>query len=304
MELLAWFWDLVVHLDVHLAAFVAQHGVWVYALLFAIVFCETGLVVTPFLPGDSLLFVAGAVAAAGDMNIAAVMATLIAAALCGDNVNYWVGRWIGPRVFHFEKSRWFNPAHLQRTHDFYEQHGGKTIILARFVPIVRTYVPFVAGVGAMPYARYLDVLRRRRADLGRVALHCWATGSATMPIGEEQPHRGDPADRRAVDLAGRDRLATFAAAARLASPARAAAAGAWRRTRGCLRGSRARACPGRRWSFRRFSSCGLEMNAVSTRIDGTSCAVSTAKLACSTCGLCSSLTPPSCFSTELPRRRL
>jgi membrane-associated protein len=155
MELLAWFWDLVVHLDIHLSAFVAEHGVWVYALLFAIVFCETGLVVTPFLPGDSLLFVTGAVAAAGDMHIAAVRATLIAAALCGDNVNYFVGRWIGPRVFHFEKSRWFNPAHLQRAHAFYEKHGGKTIILARFVPIVRTYVPFVAGVGAMPYARYL-----------------------------------------------------------------------------------------------------------------------------------------------------
>ena len=155
MELLAWFWDLVVHLDVHLAAFVREHGAWVYGLLFAIVFCETGLVVTPFLPGDSLLFVAGAVAAAGDMSIALLMATLVAAALCGDNVNYFVGRWIGPRVFHFEKSRWFNPAHLARAHAFYEKHGGKTIILARFVPIVRTYVPFVAGVGAMPYSRYI-----------------------------------------------------------------------------------------------------------------------------------------------------
>src|SRR5678815_1149161 len=155
MDLLATFWDLVVHLDRHLESFVAQHGAWVYALLFAIVFCETGLVVTPFLPGDSLLFVAGAVAALGGMDIAAVMATLIAAAQCGDNVNYWVGRWIGPRVSHFEKSRWLNPAHLQRAHAFYEKHGGKTIILARFVPIVRTYVPFVAGVGHMPYARYL-----------------------------------------------------------------------------------------------------------------------------------------------------
>jgi membrane-associated protein len=155
VELLAWFWDVVVRLDVHLAEFVAEHGVWVYALLFGIVFCETGLVVTPFLPGDSLLFVGGAVAGAGDMNIVALMATLIAAALCGDNVNYWVGRWLGPRVFHYEKSRWFNPAHLQRAHAFYERHGGKTIILARFVPIVRTYVPFVAGVGAMPYPRYL-----------------------------------------------------------------------------------------------------------------------------------------------------
>ncbi|MDF3009217.1 MAG: hypothetical protein K0S03_13 [Burkholderiales bacterium] len=143
------------HLDVHLAAFVAQHGVWVYALLFAIVFCETGLVVTPFLPGDSLLFVVGTLAAAGGMDIGLVMAVLVAAALCGDNVNYWVGRWVGPKVFHYEQSRWFNPRHLARTHEFYERHGGKTIIIARFMPIVRTYVPFVAGLGAMPYARYL-----------------------------------------------------------------------------------------------------------------------------------------------------
>jgi membrane-associated protein len=155
MELVAALWDLVVHLDAHLAAFVAQHGGWVYGLLFAIVFCETGLVVTPFLPGDSLLFVAGAIAAAGEMNVAALVATLVAAALCGDNVNYWIGRWLGPKVFHFERSRWFNPAHLARAHAFYGRHGGKTIVLARFMPIVRTYVPFVAGVGAMPYLRYL-----------------------------------------------------------------------------------------------------------------------------------------------------
>ncbi len=155
MELLLWFWDLVVHLDRHLAAFVAQYGPWVYALLFAIVFCETGLVVTPFLPGDSLLFVAGAVAAAGGMDPFALCAVLIVAALCGDNVNYGVGRYIGPRIFRVKASRWFSPEHLERTHAFYEKHGGKTIILARFMPIVRTYVPFVAGVGAMPYPRYL-----------------------------------------------------------------------------------------------------------------------------------------------------
>ncbi|HYD56885.1 MAG TPA: DedA family protein [Burkholderiales bacterium] len=151
MELVLWFWDLIVNLDDHLAAFVAQHGPWVYALLFAIVFCETGLVVTPFLPGDSLLFVAGAVAAVGGMDLYIVMGTLIAAALCGDNVNYFVGRWAGARLF----SRFVNPAHLARAQSFYERHGGKTIIIARFVPIVRTYVPFVAGVGRMPYPRYL-----------------------------------------------------------------------------------------------------------------------------------------------------
>src|SRR5262245_30227749 len=151
MELLAWFWDLVVHLDAHLAAFVQQYGVWVYGLLFVIVFCETGLVVTPFLPGDSLLFVTGAIAAAGGMDIVLVTATLVAAALCGDNANYWVGRTLGVKVL----QRFINPAHLKRTHEFYERHGGKTIIIARFVPIVRTYVPFVAGVGTMPYLRYL-----------------------------------------------------------------------------------------------------------------------------------------------------
>jgi membrane-associated protein len=151
MELLAWAWDLVVHLDVRLAEFVQQYGAWVYALLFTIVFCETGLVVTPFLPGDSLLFVVGALAAVGNMNLFLVMAVLIAAALCGDNVNYWVGRWFGGKLL----VKWINPAHLKRTHDFYQRHGGKTIIIARFMPIVRTYVPFVAGLGAMPYGRYL-----------------------------------------------------------------------------------------------------------------------------------------------------
>jgi len=151
MELLAWFWDLIVHLDVRLAEFVQLYGVWVYALLFAIVFCETGLVVTPFLPGDSLLFVVGALAAVGNMDLFLVMAVLVTAALCGDNVNYWVGRWFGTNLL----SKWINPAHLQRTHNFYARHGGKTIIIARFMPIVRTYVPFVAGLGAMPYGRYI-----------------------------------------------------------------------------------------------------------------------------------------------------
>jgi len=155
MELLAALWDFVMRLDVHLAAFVAQHGAWVYALLFVIVFCETGLVVTPFLPGDSLLFVVGTLAAAGGMDIVTVMTVLVTAALTGDNVNYWIGRWAGPRVFRLEDSRWFNRRHLERTHAFYERYGGQAIILARFVPIVRTYVPFVAGVGTMPYARFL-----------------------------------------------------------------------------------------------------------------------------------------------------
>jgi len=155
MELVAALWDFLVHLDAHLAAFVAQHGAWVYALLFVIVFTETGVVVMPFLPGDSLLFVVGALAAAGGMDIVAVMAVLVAAALTGDNCNYWIGRWVGPKVFRMEESRWFSRKYLERTHAFYERHGGKAIIIARFVPIVRTYVPFVAGIGTMSYARFL-----------------------------------------------------------------------------------------------------------------------------------------------------
>jgi membrane-associated protein len=151
MEILAALWDRAVHLDVYLAIFVQDHGAWVYALLFAVIFCETGLVVTPFLPGDSLLFVVGTLAAVGGMQIGVVILVLVAAALCGDNVNYWIGRSLGRRI----AARWINPAHLERTHAFYERHGGKTIVIARFMPIIRTYVPFVAGLGAMPYLRYL-----------------------------------------------------------------------------------------------------------------------------------------------------
>ena len=155
MEFAAELWDFFLHLDEHLAAFVAQHGAWVYALLFAIVFTETGMVVMPFLPGDTLLFVVGAIAAAGGMDIVTVMCVLVAAALTGDNVNYWIGRWAGPKVFRAEDARWFSRRHLERTHAFYERHGGKAIVIARFVPIVRTYVPFVAGIGSMTYAKFL-----------------------------------------------------------------------------------------------------------------------------------------------------
>jgi len=155
MEFAAELWDFFLRLDEHLAAFVAQHGAWVYALLFAIVFTETGMVVMPFLPGDTLLFVVGAIAAAGGMDIVTVMGVLVAAALTGDNVNYWIGRWAGPKVFRAEDSRWFSRKHLDRTHAFYERHGGKAIVIARFVPIVRTYVPFVAGIGSMTYAKFL-----------------------------------------------------------------------------------------------------------------------------------------------------
>ena len=154
MELVAQLWDIVVHLDRHLQWLVANYGVWIYVILFAIVFAETGLVVTPFLPGDSLLFVCGALAAVGGLDMTLLVVVLISAAVIGDSVNYSFGRWLGPRVFR-EDRKWLNRKHLDRTHEFYERHGGKTIVIARFVPIIRTYAPFVAGIGAMDYARFL-----------------------------------------------------------------------------------------------------------------------------------------------------
>ena len=151
--------DLFLHLDTHLTQFVATYGVWVYALLFAIVFAETGLVVTPFLPGDSLLFAAGALAAAGGLNVWLVIALLSVAAILGDAVNYAAGKFVGPRVFSAtdEATGWhrlLNREHLQRTHAFFEKYGGKAVVLGRFVPIVRTFVPFVAGAGAMTYGKF------------------------------------------------------------------------------------------------------------------------------------------------------
>ncbi|MDO8930867.1 MAG: DedA family protein [Rhodocyclaceae bacterium] len=156
MELLAQFIDIVLHLDKHLALLVAEYGTWIYAILFLIVFCETGLVVTPFLPGDSLLFVAGAVAATGGMDIATLIAVLLAAAVLGDNVNYWIGRWVGLRVLHWGEGapRFFNRNAYDKAHGFYERWGGLTMTLARFIPLVRTFAPFVAGVARMTYPRY------------------------------------------------------------------------------------------------------------------------------------------------------
>jgi membrane-associated protein len=148
--------DVFLHLDRHLAEWAVALGPWLYFLLFAIVFCETGLVVTPFLPGDSLLFAVGALASIPDsgVNVWVAGALLIAAAVLGDAVNYAVGAYMGPKVFSREDSRWLRKEHLQRTHEFYEKYGAKTIILARFVPIVRTFAPFVAGVGSMTYAKF------------------------------------------------------------------------------------------------------------------------------------------------------
>ena len=155
IELLTQFIDIALHLDQHLVEFLHDYGLWVYALLFLIIFAETGLVVTPFLPGDSLLFAAGTLAASAGLDIYALIALLVAASFSGDNTNYWIGYHIGPRVFRSEGSRLLNRAYLERTHAFYERHGGKTVFLARFLPILRTFAPFVAGVGRMPYARFL-----------------------------------------------------------------------------------------------------------------------------------------------------
>ena len=154
MDFLIHVMDLLLHLDKHLAALLAQYGSWVYAILFLIIFCETGLVVTPFLPGDSLLFVAGALWAVSGMNVHSLVLVLVVAAILGDSVNYAVGNYLGPKVFHWEDSRWFNRKALDRTHAFYEKHGGKTIVIARFLPFLRTFAPFVAGIGSMTYARF------------------------------------------------------------------------------------------------------------------------------------------------------
>lgn len=155
MELLAQFIDIVLHLDKHLALLVQQYGTWIYAILFLIIFCETGLVVTPFLPGDSLLFVAGALAATGGMDIQILIVVLLSAAVIGDNVNYWIGRWVGGKVLHWgEGSRFFNRSAYDKTHAFYERYGPMTMTIARFIPLVRTFAPFVAGVARMGYPRY------------------------------------------------------------------------------------------------------------------------------------------------------
>ncbi len=149
--------DILIHLDDYLAWVVENYGAWIYLLLFLIIFCETGLVVTPFLPGDSLLFVAGAIAAAGGMNVHLLVLLLVIAAILGDAVNYHIGRWAGPKMFRGEPwwgERFFKAEYLEKTQAFYDRYGGKTIIIARFIPIVRTYAPFIAGVAHMPYGRF------------------------------------------------------------------------------------------------------------------------------------------------------
>ncbi|MGQ5836714.1 DedA family protein [Serratia sp. IR-2025] len=156
MDIIKFIIDFILHIDVHLAELVAQYGMWVYAILFLILFCETGLVVTPFLPGDSLLFVAGALAAlpTNDLNVHTMVALMVVAAILGDAVNYTIGRLFGEKLFSNPNSKIFRRSYLDKTHQFYEKHGGKTIILARFVPIVRTFAPFVAGMGHMSYRHF------------------------------------------------------------------------------------------------------------------------------------------------------
>ena len=155
MEFIKSLIDLFLHLDQHLGELIRNYGLWTYLILFLIIFCETGLVVTPFLPGDSLLFAAGTFAARGDLNVYWLFILLSVAAIIGDTVNYWIGHYIGPKVFHKENVRFLNKKHLERTHAFYEKYGGKTIIIARFIPIIRTFAPFVAGVGSMTYWRFI-----------------------------------------------------------------------------------------------------------------------------------------------------
>ena len=154
MELMAFLIDFILHVDQHLQAFVQAYGAWVYALLFLIVFVETGLVVMPFLPGDSLLFIVGALCGAGLMNLPLAMGLLVVAAVLGDQLNYTIGRYCGPKVFQWEDSRWFNKNAFNQAHAFYERYGGVTIVLARFMPFIRTFAPFVAGVAAMTRSKF------------------------------------------------------------------------------------------------------------------------------------------------------
>lgn len=155
-DFIIYIFDFIVHIDVHLSAIIKDYGLWTYLILFLIIFCETGFVITPVLPGDSLLFAAGTFAALGSLDVLWLFILLSIAAIGGDTVNYWIGCYFGPKVFHGEHVRFLNKEYLDRTHKFYEKYGGKTIIIARFVPIIRTFAPFVAGIGSMTYWRFIS----------------------------------------------------------------------------------------------------------------------------------------------------
>jgi len=156
MTILQQFIDIILHLDIHLASLAAEYGVWLYGILFLVIFCETGLVVTPFLPGDSLLFAAGSLCAISELSVLVVVPLLIAAAVIGDSTNYWIGRGFGLQLFKNKDSRIFKQKYLDQTEQFYQKHGVKTVVLARFMPIIRTFAPFVAGIGRMNYQRFLS----------------------------------------------------------------------------------------------------------------------------------------------------
>jgi len=155
MDLIITFIDFFIHLDKYLPIIIKSFGIWSYVIIFIVIFCETGLVVTPILPGDSLLFALGSFAALGALEIDLLLILLCIAAIAGDTVNYAIGHFVGPKVFHYENSRFFKKEYLLKTHQFYEKHGGKTIVIARFMPIIRTFAPFVAGIGAMTYPKFV-----------------------------------------------------------------------------------------------------------------------------------------------------
>ena len=156
MTILQQFIDIILHLDIHLSMLAAEYGLWLYGILFLVIFCETGLVVTPFLPGDSLLFAAGSLCAISELSVLVVVPLLIAAAVIGDSTNYWIGRGFGLQLFKNKDSRIFKQKYLDQTEQFYQKHGVKTVVLARFMPIIRTFAPFVAGIGRMNYQRFLS----------------------------------------------------------------------------------------------------------------------------------------------------
>ena len=193
--------DFILHIDQHLVEISAQYGVWIYAVLFLIIFCETGLVVTPFLPGDSLLFAAGGIAAVGSMNIHVMIALLLAAAILGDAANFMIGKFFGRKLFANPDSKIFRQSYLEKTHAFYEKHGGKTIIIARFVPIVRTFAPFVAGMGSM---HFHPLQHHRRGIVGLVVFLC-RLFLRQYSGGEKQSGFSDGRDYRDFHPAGRGR---------------------------------------------------------------------------------------------------
>ena len=196
--------DFILHIDQHLTALSAQYGMWIYAILFLIIFCETGLVATPFLPGDSLLFAAGGIAAVGGMNIHIMVLILLIAAILGDAVNFMIGKYFGAKLFSNPDSKIFRRAYLEKTHAFYEKHGGKTIIIARFVPIVRTFAPFVAGMGDMHYGRFI-----RYNIIGALAwVLLFSYLGCQYSLSKKQLRLGSGCNHRYFHPAGRNRNST------------------------------------------------------------------------------------------------